>query len=325
MTHARAHRRRVALVVVLALAWVAGSVLGATEPSRPAAAAPLFQLEPAHASFVPVLDGSEPIFVLVIGSDARPDEDVASTRADSIHVVAVNPAKQKATVVGIPRDAFVDIPGQGQNKINSALFFGGPELVVETVEELTGITFDYWAMTGFKTFVDTVNGVDGLMVDVPMAMSDEASGAFFEPGVQRLNGGDALAFARNRHDLLAGDFGRSENQGLLMVSALAQLKREFTKDPGRMLTWLSSFLQHAQTTVALEDLMDLALTGTTISPKRVVNTVFPGGVGMVGTMSVVNLDQEAVQTISRDLENDGILKAASIPPSPNAEQIGTQE
>jgi polyisoprenyl-teichoic acid--peptidoglycan teichoic acid transferase len=317
-------RRRIALVCVLAVAWVAGSVLGATPKPRPAAAAPLFQLEPAHASFVPVLDGSEPIFVLVIGSDARPDEDITTTRADSLHIVAINPAKAKATIVGIPRDAYVDIPGQGQNKINSALFYGGPELVVETVEELTGITFDYWALTGFSTFVDMVNGVDGLVVNVPMSMSDEASGAFFEPGVQRLNGGDALSFARNRHDLVAGDFGRSENQGLLMVSALAQLKREFTKDPGRMLLWVSSFLQHGQTTLALEDVMDLAFTATAISPKRVVNAVLPGGVDMVGTMSVVLLDQTVLQAVSTDLKNDGILKVANIPPSPNAEQIGTE-
>ena len=315
-------RRRIALVCVLAVAWVAGSVLGATPKPRPAAAMPLFQLEPAHASFVPALDGSEPIFVLVMGSDARPDEEVTSTRADALHIVAINPTKAKATIVGIPRDAYVDIPGHGQDKINSALFYGGPELVVETVEELTGITFDYWALTGFSTFVDMVNGVDGLVVDVPMSMSDEASGAFFEPGVQRLNGGDALAFARNRHDLTAGDFGRSENQGLLMVSALAQLKREFTNDPGRMLLWVSSFLQHGQTTLALEDVMDLTFTATAISPKRVVNAVLPGGVDMVGTMSVVTLDQTVLQAVSRDLENDGLLKVANIPPSPNAPQIG---
>jgi anionic cell wall polymer biosynthesis LytR-Cps2A-Psr (LCP) family protein len=181
---------------------------------------------------------------------------------------------------------------------------------------------DYWAMTGFTTFVDMVNGVDGLVVDVPMAMSDTASDAFFEPGVQRLNGGDALAFARNRHDLLAGDFGRSENHGLLMVSALAQLKREFTKDPGQMLIWVGSFLRYAQTTMALDDVMDLAFTGTTISPKRVVNAVLPGSTGFVGTTSVVNLDQETLQAISRDLEKDGLLKVANIPPSPNAPQIG---
>src|SRR5262245_31359672 len=187
----RSSPRRLALVLVLAVAWIAGSVVGAADHVAPAAAAPFFQLEPAHAGFVPVLDGAEPIFVLVIGSDARPGEDVAATRADSLHTVAVNPAKHKATVVGIHRDSFVDIPDHGQNKINSAMFYGGPDLVVRTVENLTGLTMDYWALTGFTTFTKMINGVDGLLVDVPIAMDDSSSEAFFEAGVQRLSGQDA--------------------------------------------------------------------------------------------------------------------------------------
>src|SRR4029453_14127253 len=115
-------RRRAALVVALVAAWVAGSALGATQPARRASAAPLFQLEPAHAEFVPVLDGSKPIYVLVIGSDARPDQAVESQRADSIHILSINPAEHKAAIVGIPRDSYVGIPAAGTNKINTALF-----------------------------------------------------------------------------------------------------------------------------------------------------------------------------------------------------------
>ena len=63
-----------------------------------------------------MLDGSEPIFVLVIGSDARPDQAVESQRADSIHILAINPAKHKATIVGIPRDALADIPSTGRTR-----------------------------------------------------------------------------------------------------------------------------------------------------------------------------------------------------------------
>jgi len=315
-------RRRIALLVAFVVAWVAGSALGATEPVRRASAAPLFQLEPAHAEYVPVLDGSKPIFVLVIGSDARPDQAVESQRADAIHIVAINPAEHQATIVGIPRDAFVDIPGQGQNKINAALFFGGPELVVQTVEELTGLRMDYWAMTGFASFEAMVDDVDGLVVDVPFAMSDEASRAFFEPGVQTLGGDNALAFARNRHDLPSGDFGRSENQGLLMVSALAQLKKEFNQDPARLLAWVASFVRHGTTTLTLDDVLDLAFTGTTINANKVVNAVLPGGTGMVGTTSVVTLDQDTLDTISKDLADDGILKKPNVPPSPNESLLG---
>jgi LCP family protein required for cell wall assembly len=315
-------RRRTALLVAFVAAWVAGSALGATEPASHAAAAPLFQLERAHAEFVPALDGSKPIFVLVIGSDARPDQAVESQRADSIHIVSINPAEHRATIVGIPRDSFVDIPDHGQDKIDAALFFGGPELVVETVEQLTGLKMDYWAMTGFASFEAMVDDVGGLVVDVPFAMSDEASRAFFEPGVQRLDGDNALAFARNRHDLPSGDFGRSEDHGLLMVSALAQFKKEFNQDPARLLAWVASFVRHGTTSLSLDEVLDLAFTGTTINANKVANAVLPGGVGMVGTLSVVTLNQDTLDAISKDLADDGILKKANVPPSPNESLLG---
>jgi len=315
-------RRRAALLVAFVAAWVAGSALGATEPASHAAAARLFQLERAHAEFVPTLDGSKPIFVLVIGSDARPDQAIESQRADSIHIVSINPAEHRATIVGIPRDSFVDIPDHGQDKIDAALFFGGPELVVETVEQLTGLKMDYWAMTGFASFEAMVDDVDGLVVDVPFAMSDEASRAFFEPGVQRLDGDNALAFARNRHDLPSGDFGRSEDHGLLMVSALAQFKKEFNQDPPRLLAWVASFVRHGTTSLSLDEVLDLAFTGTTINANKVANAVLPGGVGMVGTLSVVTLNQDTLDAISKDLADDGVLKKANVPPSPNESLLG---
>lgn len=310
-------RRRVALLATFLVAWVAGSVLGAGEHET-AGASPIFQIEPAHAEFVPVLNGEEPIFVLVIGSDARPDQEVNGQRADSLHILAVNPAKHKATIAGIPRDAYVSIPGQGTTKINAALAMGGPDLVVATVEELTGLTMDYWAITGFEGFTSMVNQVGGLVVDVPFAMDDGSSRAYFEPGVQRLPGDDALAFARNRHDLPAGDFGRSENQGLLMISALAQLKKEFATDPSRLLDWIGSFTRNAESTVPLDELMNLGFTGTEINQNKVVNIVFPGGSGTAGGLSVVTLDMAAVQAISADLADDGLLKKGNIPSSPNA-------
>ena len=314
---AAAVRRRAALLAAFLVAWVAGSVLGAGEHET-AGANPLFQIEPAHAEFVPTLNSDEPIFVLVIGSDARPDQEVNSQRADSLHIVALNPAAGKATVVGIPRDSYVPIPDYGMNKINAALAMGGPELVVRTIEELTGITMDYWAITGFDGFRAMVDQIDGLVVDVPFALNDAAAQAFFEPGVQRLDGDNALALARDRHDLPAGDFGRSENQGLLMVSALAQLRKEFTQDPSRLLDWLGAFTRNAQTTVPLDELVNLAFTGTAIIHKRVVNIVMPGGSGSTGTLSVVQLDQAVLQAISTDLADDGLLKKGNIPPSPNA-------
>jgi LCP family protein required for cell wall assembly len=313
--------RRIALAVSLVTAWVVGSTVGTTSGPTSARAMPLFQIEQAHAEHVPVLDGSEPIFVLLIGSDARPGEEVAELRADSIHIVAVNPAKSKMTIVGFPRDSLVPIPGFGTTKINEAMVSGGPELMLQTVEDLTGITMDYWALTGFQGFDAMITQVGGLTMDVPFSVVDSEAEANIPAGRQQLTGEDALAFARARHSLPSGDFGRSENQGRLIIAALAQLKREFTKDPSRLLVWIGAGLRNAQSDVPLDELMSLAFTATTVNPKRVVNIVLPGSVGMSGTASIVNLNQTELETISRDLESDGLLKRANIPPSPNAQLL----
>jgi LCP family protein required for cell wall assembly len=316
--HARA---RFAVPIALLAAWIAGSTLGAAPAARRAQATPLFQIEPAHASHVPALDGSEPIFILVLGSDARPGEEITGQRADSIHIVAINPAKKRATIVGFPRDSYVSIPGVGSDKINAAMTLGGPDLAVQTVEELTGLTMDYWALTWFAGFRAMVNDVGGLSMDVPFSVVDSYARADISPGEQVLDGDAALAYARARHALPTGDFGRSENQGRLMAAALAQFRKEFSKDPSSLLTWVAALLRNARTDVPLDELMTLAFTGLTLNPNHITNIVLPGGVGMVGDTSVVNLDQTALETISTDLKKDGVLVKAHIPPSPNAELL----
>jgi len=177
---------------------------------------------------------------------------------------------------------------------------GGPDLVVATVEALTGITIDYWALTWFEGFEAMVNDVGGLNVNVPFDVFDSYAHAQIEAGTQVLDGREALAFARTRHALPSGDFGRSENQGRLMVAALTQFRREFSKDPSRLLIWVAALLRSAETDVPLDQLMTLAFTGTTLNPKRITNIVLPGGNAMVGGTSVVMLDQTALETISRE-------------------------
>ena len=314
-------RRRIALASLAMAAWIAGSTIGAVTPPEPAAAQPLFEIEQAHAGYVPALGGSKPIFILFIGSGARPGEDVEHSLADSIHIVSIVPAKHKAAILGIPRDSYVEIPGRGTAKINSAMFYGGPPLLVQTVESLTGIKLDYWALTTFWGFQAMINSIGGLTVDVPFAMQDSASGSNFEPGVQKLRGGEALAFARDRHSLPAGDFGRSEDGGRLLIAALAQFRKEFNKDPSRLLTWVAGGFRNVQTEAPLDEVLALAFTCTLVNPKQVENVVAPGSTGTAGGISIVNLSSQA-QTIFDDMKRDGLVSKRNIPPSPNASLLG---
>jgi LCP family protein required for cell wall assembly len=320
-----APRRRAALLATLLVAWIVGTALG-TAPATPVANAhPVLQLEQAHAGYIPTLDGSEPIFILFLGSDARPGEEIAGQRADSIHLVGINPEKGRVSILGFPRDAWVSIPGYGTNKINAAMTAGGPDLVVATVEGMTGITIDYWALTWFEGFEAMINDIGGLTVDVPFPVYDTYAHAQLDPGVQTLNGRESLAFARARHALPQGDFGRSENQGLLIASALAQFKKQFAKDPSRIFDYVSAGLRNVRTDVPFDQVLALAFTASVLNAKKAQNMVLPGSTGMAGETSVVNLDQATLQAISADMKDDAIVSKQNVPPSPNAELLPADE
>src|SRR5262249_46351203 len=118
------------------------------------------------ATFVPTLDGKHPIYILALGSDARPGQGIDPERADSIHIIAFNPAAGKGTILGTPRDSWVNIPGHGTDKINASLSDGGPALTVKTVEAITGIKFDFYAITSFVGLTRLINSLKGVTVQV---------------------------------------------------------------------------------------------------------------------------------------------------------------
>ena len=246
------------------------------------------------------------LFILAIGSDARPGQRVAGARADSLHIIGVNFRKGSAGIVGIPRDSFVPSPGVGTRKINEALFYGGPELTVRTVERLSGIRIAAYLLTGFQGFRAAVTGVGGVRTVIPYAMSDAASEAFFRPGRRRLGGRGALAFSRNRHDAPGGDFGRSLNQGRLLMAALREFRSDLRKDPAALLRWVAVGARNLQTDLSLQDTLGLLLATTSVDPSKVRNTVVSGSGAMVGGQSIVRLGSGA-QAAFRDLRTDGLL------------------
>lgn len=279
-------------------------VQGSTaSPSASASPAPSIQIEAAHsASFVPALEGGRPMFILALGSDARPG--LRGARADSIHLIGLDLERERATILGFPRDSWVPIPGFGTDRINTALSLGGPELVVRTIEKLTGIRVDFWMLTGFTGLQSMVNGIGGLSVRVTTPMHDPLSGSDFDPGLRHLNGSQALSFARDRHSLERGDIDRSANQGRLLLSALGQLNRSFQGDPSVVFRWITLGWGNVKTDLSVATLLDLGLTAAQISPARVTNLVVPSSVGTAGPFSVVFISSSA-EALYADLRADG--------------------
>ena len=258
-----------------------------------------------RAAGSPGLASTGTTFILVIGSDARPGESPAQARGDSLHIVGVNPSEGAVSILGIPRDSFVPIPGVGTRKINEALLHG-PDVMVRTVEQLAGIDIDGYVLTGFKGFQDLVNAVGGIGVDVPYAMSDPYSHARFRPGMTHMLGRNALAFTRDRHDVPGGDFGRSLNHGRMLIAALRQLKLDVAKNPGALLAWLAAGANTLQTDLGLADMADLLLSMPSLDPGRVRNRVVAGTGAMIGGLSVVQLGATA-HAMFRDLAADAML------------------
>src|SRR5437868_459883 len=184
------------------------------------------------------------VWILAIGSDARPGGDMRKSNGDSIHLIGVDPQTGVGTVLGFPRDSWVKIPGHGTGKINSSLAMGGPTLMAETVRQLTGLPVDYYVLTAFEGFQKIVDELAGVNVHVDKKMNDRFSGADFQPGWYDMNGGEALAYSRDRHDVENGDFTRSLDQGNVFLSALAKLRAEVGDDNG-LQRWIGVLLRHA--------------------------------------------------------------------------------
>jgi LCP family protein required for cell wall assembly len=253
----------------------------------------------------------ELLFVLVAGSDARPNEDVRKTRADSIHLLAVNPRTLEGTILGFPRDAWVEIPGRGANRINMALVYGGPQLLAETVRHLTGLPVHYFVLTGFTGLVSMVDELGGVDVLVERRMNDANSGARFQPGWHHFNGNEALSFSRDRHSTPDGDFTRSLNQGKIILATLAKMRAEVGDDEG-LRRWLGVLIRHVSLDVPSDELMSLAALGRRVEPDFLRNVVVPGRVGSAGSQSVVYLGEAAAQ-IFLDLRPDAVLGSSSRP------------
>lgn len=167
---------------------------------------------------------------LLVGSDSRENlteeqKSELSTGSsdgrltDTIMMLTTAP-DGVATLISIPRDSLVEIPGYGQNKINAAYAFGGAPLLVQTVEAATDVRIDGYVEVGFDGFFEIVQAVGGVEVCLDMPMNDERAGIDLPAGCQTLDGADALGFVRARYSDPEGDFGRVERQRQF-VSALA--------------------------------------------------------------------------------------------------------
>lgn len=177
----------------------------------------------------PVEGFKTPVNVLVLGVDAggmplRAIDDIRGRRSDAMILVNVSGDRQHITMVSLMRDLWVDIPGQGVNKINAALSLGGVPLSVETVESLLNVRIDHVVVTDFEGLISLTDGLGGVEVDNPIGFnSSHLPGKYFESGPQMMSGEELLAFSRERYAFTDGDYSRVRNQRLALSAILDSL------------------------------------------------------------------------------------------------------
>jgi LCP family protein required for cell wall assembly len=250
----------------------------------------------------------QPFFALILGTGARSDDPTQAADdpglADAVHVIGVNPALNAATIIDIPRDT----EGPGGQKINSYIV-NRPDNdlrgMADAVSQVVGVPITYVIRVNFPNFVQMVDEIGGIDVDIPAPMSDSFSGAEFSVGPTHLTGDQALAFSRDRHSFNNGDLTRTSNQGLLIISALQTLERR-NLSAGDTVRLIATLGRHVKLdAVSIGELFQLGQYSLTLDPANIKNVVLPVGSSGSGTNLVKT---EAAASLLADFADDAALQ-----------------
>jgi LCP family protein required for cell wall assembly len=250
---------------------------------------------PASNSQVTDQDGGDQN-ILLVGDDHRPANvdpallaalhagpDTGENNTDSMMVLHIPADGSRATLISFPRDSWVDVPGYGMNKLNSAFSLGsekggtagGAQLLVRTIQNMTGLKIDHYMDVSLLGFYTIAQALGPLQVCLNAAVNDPYSGADFPAGVSELNAQQALAFVRQRHGLPGGDLDREvRQQYFLSVAAHKIISPGTLLNPGRLHDVLTAISSSIQTDPGL-NLPALAFQLYQIGTSNIQSTTIP--------------------------------------------------
>lgn len=212
----------------------------------------------------------EPFYTLLLGVDS--DENrISGTeaglyegdhfRTDTIILARIDPQQKQVTLVSFHRDIMVDLSrygGTGQDKLNSAYGFGGPDLVVRTIEDLSGVQISHYAQVDIDGLAEVVDTLGGVTVDVPMSFYDPMLEGGLQAGEQKLNGEQALLFCRARHAYDAigdGDRYRARNQRIFIEALAHQI---LASDFSTTIQAINTTTKYVKTDLSVSEITALA-------------------------------------------------------------------
>jgi LCP family protein required for cell wall assembly len=255
-------------------------------------------------------DSTDPITFLLVGSDSRANLDdlegfgaAGGERSDVIMLIKIFPDEGSAKILSLPRDLWVEIPGNGESKINAAYSLGGASLVIQTVKSVTGIEINHYVEVDFVGFQSIVDELGGIEMTFEYPARDTKSGLDVTAGTHLLDGEEALAFARSRSyqeleggrwvSVDADDFGRAGRQQQLILAILDQMRRPSTLTEAGDI--VESFASYVSMDEALADssMIELAFRMRSLRPANIETATLPGYSSTIGSQSVVLPDEPA--------------------------------
>ena len=287
------------------------------------------------------VDG-EAMNILLVGDDHRPDgaspevlarlgteDDGGATNTDTMIVLHVAADGRSATMISLPRDSYVDIPGHGRDKLNAAFSYGqrdggpsgGAQLLVSTVQDLTGLSIDHYVRVSLLGFYDVVQALGPVDVCLVAPVKDRWSGLDLPAGESTLDAQQALAFVRQRHGLPRGDLDRQvRQQYFLTVEAERLLSAGTLLNPAKLGAVLDAVSGSLETDAGL-DFLRLARQVRDLRPSEIRSATIP----ITGTptitvggrpLSIVEVDHAAMPAFVADLIGPSDRYVAADPASP---------
>ncbi len=245
---------------------------------------------------------SNAINILILGDDSFHDRagGRVSARTDINILLHINLDHWDATIVTIPRDLWVPIPGYRDNKFLAAHALGGPQLTVETFELFSGVEIDSYIITDMCGFIELIDFLGGVTVEVEEDLADGFSGCYLDQGVHHLDGEQALALSRNRQRP-GGAFAREEESAKMIVALYDQ---KTTLEKILILpAFINQLLNYTWTDMDLGTVMRILPALGRIDTEDIEIIGVPSWPQMVGNASAVVHDPEATEELFWDLQN----------------------
>ena len=251
---------------------------------------------------------TEPFYMILIGTDEAEDSTEDMHRSDTNIVVRIDPAKNQATMVSIPRDTKIDIDGYGTNKFNAAYAYGGAAGTIREANQLLGIEISHYAEVNFGKLKELVDAVGGVDVEVTERVDDpDADGTtahpewprvIIEEGEQHLDGNQALVFARSRA-YPDGDFTRTANQRKLIM---AIVNKVLALNTAELLGAVQAAANCVTTDLAVGHIAALAQQFQDDGDLTIYSAMVPSTTAMIGDVSYVINDPVATKEMMKLVE-----------------------